>query len=309
MRRPARLWFNLAVVALWLTSMGWLVKEKVLPPLLLGDPPDYRTVVKARREEERVGWAMTWNDRPLGWAITLTKPLPHDLTEFRTRVHFDRLPIDDQIAKWSRSWLGTGDELKQEIHLDADNLAVFDPMYGLSRFESSVCFPPSPPLLKVQGTIDGAKMHVVLRYGELAQDRDFPAPNRQMLEDALSPQTRLPGLRQGQKWTVELYSPWSTVERPTEILEATVEGRELLMIDARLVDAWLVVYRNDAGSRAAGDEQPRARLWVDADGTVWKQQVRLFDSMLTFTRLPDRRAAELERDVHKDWHFTYESSP
>ena len=125
---------------------------------LLGDPPDYRTVVKARREEERVGWAMTWNDRPLGWAITLTKPLPHDLTEFRTRVHFDRLPIDDQIAKWSRSWLGTGDELNQEIHLDADNLAVFDPMYGLSRFESSVCFPPSPPLLKVQGTIEGNRI-------------------------------------------------------------------------------------------------------------------------------------------------------
>ena len=32
-------WSNVAVVILWLSAMGWLMAEKVLPPLLIGEPP------------------------------------------------------------------------------------------------------------------------------------------------------------------------------------------------------------------------------------------------------------------------------
>ena len=37
----------MAVVALWLSATGWLVVEKVLPPMLVGQPPNYRSVVEA----------------------------------------------------------------------------------------------------------------------------------------------------------------------------------------------------------------------------------------------------------------------
>ena len=32
-------WFSLAVVLFWLASMSWLVSEKVVPPLRVGDRP------------------------------------------------------------------------------------------------------------------------------------------------------------------------------------------------------------------------------------------------------------------------------
>ncbi|MHC4180655.1 MAG: hypothetical protein ACYSWU_24410, partial [Planctomycetota bacterium] len=69
-------WFNAAVIILWLTAMAWLVKCKVLPPLLEGQRPSYRTILEAQRREPPVGWAMSFNDRPLGWALSTTSELP-----------------------------------------------------------------------------------------------------------------------------------------------------------------------------------------------------------------------------------------
>ena len=48
-------WFNAAVVVLWLATMSWLVTEKVLPPLLVGEPPSYHQVIEAQNASRR--WA------------------------------------------------------------------------------------------------------------------------------------------------------------------------------------------------------------------------------------------------------------
>ena len=85
-------WFNVAVVLLWLATMSWLITQKVVPALLVGEPPNYRTVVEAQQDDPLVGWSMSWNERKVGWAIHRTFPLPDDLTEIHSLVHFDHLP-------------------------------------------------------------------------------------------------------------------------------------------------------------------------------------------------------------------------
>jgi len=61
-----------------------------------------------------------------------------------------------------------------------------------------------------------------------------------------------------------------------------------------------VVYRSDPGHGLGSDEHPRGRLWVRRDGTVLKQQVMIFNSTMTFVRLPDDQAAVLERIVNRN---------
>ncbi len=289
-------WFNMAVVALWLTTMGWLVRTKVLPAILVGEPPSYRTIVEARREEPPVAWAMVWNGRPIGWALNTSKPLPHGLTELRSRVHFDDIPLEDMT---NLSWLAPRGH-RTELAMDVLGELVFDPLGRLSRFESALGFDSMESLVKVRGTIDNGKLSLTIRAGDLNFEKEMPVPPKSMLSDGLSPQTHLPGLREGQAWTVELYSPLHPPERPLEVLQVAVEGTEPIVFGTETINAWLVVYRTDPGSGGRNAGAVRGRVWVRPDGVVLQQQAMLFNSTLTFTRLPAARAAELAERFAED---------
>jgi hypothetical protein len=171
----------------------------------------------------------------------------------------------------------------------------------LSRFESAVAFQSQEPFVKVRGTIDGAKMSLWIRVGDIKPyETDVTVPRDAMLGDTLSPQSRLPGLREGQTWTVESYGPFRPPTSPKEILSATVESRLPLVWNGELVDAFLVVYRSDPGAAIGSAGATRGKLWVRGDGTVLKQQVFVLRSALTFVRLPERRAAGLIPMLDKD---------
>ncbi len=288
-------WFNLAVALLWVSTMSWLVVSKVLPATLVGEPPSYRTIVEAQRAQRLVGWIMSWEGQRLGWAVSTTRPLEQGLTEVRSRVHFEALPLGPKTPEWLRSVLGPLETSPGQFRMEADNTLVFDPLHRLSRFESAVRFPPMEPMLKVYGSIDGPKMNVSMRCGDFTQDFELPAPHSAMLSDSTSPQAVLPGLRAGQKWTVEVYSPLAPPSPSSliEVLEATVEGEDWVVWDGRPVSTWLVVYRSDPGSRLGPQDGPRARLWVHPDGTVLRQEVNFFGSVLAFTRLGPEEAAAL----------------
>jgi hypothetical protein len=115
--------------------------------------------------------------------------------------------------------------------------------------------------------------------------------------DMLSPQACLPGLRQGQVWTVPSYSLLRPPTNPMEILQARVEGSEPISWNGRLEDAWLVVFHLNQGLGLGTDQTLRERLWVRHDGTVLLQKVMVFDCVLTFVRLPDRETAELTKRI------------
>ena len=65
--------------------------------------------------------------------------------------------------------------------------------------------------------------------------------------------------------------------------------------DDQIIDAWLVVYRNDPGQGFRNSQSPRDKLWVADDGRVLMQQTNIFDSTLTVTRMTDDEAQSLAR--------------
>lgn len=294
-------WFHVAVVLLWLSTMSWLVTTKVVPSLVVGDPPSYPTILAAQRAEPPTGWAMYWNERRLGWAITITSPAPQDVTEVRSRVHFDDLPLEQMIPDWLRPMLPRAGRQHVPFPLDSRSLLVFDPLGRLSRFESSVALGLQEPFVKMRGTIDDAQLSLWIRVGELQPlEAQVPVPRDAMLGDMLSLQSRLPGLREGQRWTVETYSPLRPPNSPNELLHAAVESRVPLIWNGRAVPTLLVVYRTDPGEAVGDAGAPWGKLWVRDDGTVIKQQVTLFRCQLTFIRMPDQEAAALAARVGLD---------
>jgi hypothetical protein len=183
-------WFNVAVVALWLTTMSWLLVSKVLPAILVGEPPSYRTILNAQRQSPTTGWAMSWNDEQLGWAVNTTSPLPNGLAQMRSRVHFDYLPLDQIIPPQVQKLLGPVRGLGDEMTTDVYSELAFDPLGRLSRFESALRFAMLPNnAVKIHGSIDGATLALSVRAGEFNLERELPISSKSMLGDAMSPQT------------------------------------------------------------------------------------------------------------------------
>lgn len=294
-------WFNTAVVLLWLTTMTWLMKEKVLPSLLVGDPPSYSKIIEAQKQTPPVGWRVSFGNRQIGWALTDTKTQPSGLTDIHGRVHFDTLPLQEMMPGWLRALSQLIERPVGQLQMDARSVLTIDSLGRLVRFKSRVRVDPLKEVICVQGSVDGRKLELLVRTGNASFTNEAVLPSDALLCDALSPQTQLPGLRIGQTWTVPVYSPLWPAKCPMEIVHAKVEEMEPIFWHGAMEDAWLVVYRNDLGSGAADSQTPRGRLWVHRNGTVLRQQVLLFDSTITFVRLPDDEAVELAESAGGQW--------
>lgn len=293
-------WYEVAVVVLWLATMSWLVTEKVLPTLLVGDPPSTQAMLEARKPDVPVCWRVSWNDRQLGWAMSTAARQPDDSTKLRSLVHFDELPLSDMIPDVVKALLPDLKKLGNQFQMETRSILLFSPEGNLKGFDSAVKFDPVENAVEVRGVVEGSMLSLGVRAGNFNYETEMRMPPQAMLSDALSPEVSLPDLHRDQTWTVKTYSPLRPPTNPIEIMQARVEGMEPLSWGNGLVDVWLVTYSPDSGSVLGGSGRPRARLWVKPDGTVLKQESSLFDSVMTFVRMPEDEAAELAATV-EDW--------
>ncbi len=292
-------WSSIAVCLLWAITMGWLVEEKVLPPLLLGDPPSYRSIAAAR-DQAPVGWKLFVNGKPVGSASSVAVELPGEVTEVQTRVHFDYLPVEELVPTLLRQMVGPAvAQRSDKLAMDSESILDIDAEGRLVRFSSALRVPSLGNVVQFSGKLEDGQLKLTITSGNFSYPTEAYLPPKSLAGDMLSPQACLPGLRQGQTWTVPSYNPFRPVKAPMEILKATVERTERIDWNGRGEDVWLVVYRADPGLGIGTGTAPRGRLWVRRDGTVLRQQVLLFGCTLTFVRLPPGKAAALEKPLQR----------
>ncbi len=295
-------WFNSVVVLFWLATMSWLVVAKVLPPLRRGDPPNYRSMYTESREDQPpVGWDLVFNGKPLGWAISRIQRNTTGMTEVRSRIHFDRIPLTELSPHWMRLLMRMQANPLERLEMDVLSKLEIDPLGHLSRFESSMRLGGSNEAIKITGVVGSSRVKIKVEAGGVVYTPDAVyLPSDALISDELSPQPRMVGLRPGQEWTAPSFSPLRPPHNPIEILQARVEGREPMVWNGEAIGVHQVVYRPDAGSALASSSEPRGRLWVRDDGTVLKQEVTVLGSRLVFTRMGEERSSELDERWQQD---------
>ncbi|MBN1394722.1 MAG: hypothetical protein JW959_06835 [Pirellulales bacterium] len=294
-------WFNVTVVVLWLATMSWLVRTKVLPLLEIGEPPRLAEIVESQRDDPPIGWEIFIDKERLGWALTETKSRDSGMREVRGRVHFDELPLAKIMPGWLKPISQVAGRSVDELRIDARSVLTVDALGHLLCFESAVRLDPLDEVIGMSGLVEEGllKLSVSTAYGSFKKELSLP-PNA-LPSDFFSPQTELPGLRGGRTWTVPIYSPLWPSKDPVKIVRATVEGTEPILWNGGVVDVWKVVYRDDTGTASDDDATHQAKTWVRKDGAVLQQQARFSDATLTFVRLGKRRAEELVESAGKQW--------
>ncbi len=293
--------FNVIVILFWLATMSWLVVAKILPPLRVGEPPSYGSILKESATQPEVCWAVRLHDKTIGWAATKAARRKDGITDLYSRVYLGNFTINEIAPEWLSTVLKPVLGNLAKLDIDKKTQLVIDPLGRLVGFESRVRVANIPDAIKVQGQVEGSLLKLSVRSGEVPYKTEWYLPPNALLSDELSPQLRMPGLRVGQRWTVPLYSPFSPAATPLEILQAVVEREDTITWDHKTLDSRVIVYRADTGSSLSGSE-PRGRVWVSRDGRVLQQEVSIFHSHLRFVRLSDKAAQGVWDALGDDWN-------
>jgi hypothetical protein len=277
--------FNTVVVLVWLAAMSWLVKEKVLPPLQVGEPPNYQAILSDQSKQPPVCWAIRWDDQPVGFSASMIIEREDNMREIHSRVFFSQLPLDEMAPGWLGAIVRPMLSKLGRLDMDAQSRLEIDPLHHLVGFESKVRLANIPNAIRMHGAVDGSKLKLAVQSGDFSYRTEKYLPPDALVGDELSPQALLPNLRRGQTWTMPVYSPFRPPSSPVDILKATVERDDNTVWHGKTYPTKVVVYRSDAGSGVLSAHEARGKLWVREDGLVLRQDVNVFNSRLSFLRL------------------------
>lgn len=277
------------VVGFWAVTSGWLVATKILPTFHDGAAPHEFVAASADDRPPPVGWTVYWNGSPIGWALTEYRRGDAGGVEIDSRLHCDRLPLDEMLPRWAGALVQRSLRDRTDTRLDATGHVVLDPAGRLRSFTSSVTLPGTTDVVVLEGRTAAGAVSITFRAGDLRYETTRQVPERALVGDELAPQATLPGLYEGRRWTVPVYSPLRPGNAPLEILHARVDGEETIYWGNRLVNARVVTYREDPSS----SREPRSRLWVDRSGRVLRQESMLLGASMEFVRRTDAEAERL----------------
>lgn len=292
--------FNVIVFLFWLATMSWLVVAKVLPPLRVGEPPSYGTIVRETIDSPPVCWTVRWHDRPIGWAASKAVRRKDGISDQFSRVYLGDFPWQEIAPGWMASVLQPVLSNLNLMDIDKKSTVVIDPLGRLVRFDSRVRIGSLTDAIKLQGQIEGPTLRLSVTSGDVPYKLERFLPPNALMTDELSPQSFMPGLRVGQNWTVPLYSPFHSPQSPLEILQASVEREDKITYEGQSVPCRVIVYRGDSGSGMSGSET-RGRVWVRTDGVVLRQEVTIMNSLVAFDRLGETQAESIWGALGEDW--------
>jgi hypothetical protein len=293
--------FNVVVILFWFATMGWLVVAKILPPVLVGEPPNYSSILRETHQQPPVCWSICLQDRAIGWAATKIVPGSDGITNMYSRVYLGEFPLNEVTPAWLTAVLKPVLRDFGPLDIEKRSRVTIDPLGRLVGFESRVRVAEMADVIKVTGEVEGSALRLNMQSGDVPGPKlEFYLPQDALVVDELSPQGKMPGLRVGQTWTVPVYSPFGPPTSPMEILQARVEEESRITWNGEPARCRIIVYRNDSGSGLAGNES-RGRIWVRKDGVVLRQEVGVFKSRLHFIRLPEAQAEGIWQALGEDW--------
>ncbi len=271
-------WFNVAIVGIWLTTMSWLVTQKIWPALDVGQPPGYST------DDPHTKWQLLLDDKPIGWAESKVAIDAEGVKKLDSDVFLEELPLSKLGPAWLLRLVDAPSSLAQ---MRVRSTVELDPLDRLIGVRTAVDLGSMHDVMLMQGVAMGDRLSITARTGDFVYNNELYLPRGAAIGESFAPRTRLGQLKDGQTWTMPVYSPFHAPNAPMEILQAKVEGESLINWNRETVSAKIVVFRSDPGS-GIGDANGalRGRAWVDRQGRVLRQEAFLWNTRLTFVRVP-----------------------
>lgn len=275
---PSR-WACVILMLFWAVATVGLVRRDVLPDLLIGPPPDLRSVAAADRSAGPTKWSIVVADdasmqslRSVGQAVTETKHEPDGKLRLVSKVWFDSGGL----------LRGTPFAFRDDVRIDVDNSCLIDPSGNLVSFQAVVrAAGVDEPLMTIDGAYKDHAIEVKARspIPLLNLTKLFSYEPKTMIQNALGPIDRLPGLAVGQRWEERVVSP---LTGKIDVVKAEVVRRSEIYWDKSMTAAYEVVHKLPPGLSA--------RTWVrKSDGLVLRQEVPFPVVKLMIERMPDRR--------------------
>lgn len=272
---PSR-WACIVLLLFWAAATVGLVRRDVLPDLLIGPPPDLRTVASADRASGPTKWSILVADdaslqavRSVGQAVTTSELSPDGRLRLDSAVWFDSGGL----------LRGTPFALRENVRIDVENSCFIDPSGNLESFRATVrAAGVDEPLLTLDGVYKDHAIEVRARgpVPLLNFTKRFPHEPKTLIHNALGPIDRLPGLAVGQRWEERVVSP---LTGKVEVVKAEVARKSELYWDRSLVAVFEVVHKVPPALSA--------RTWVrKSDGLVLRQEVPFPVVKLLIERLP-----------------------
>lgn len=276
---PSR-FVSLAILIYWCVAAFFLLTWEVLPELSLGYSPDFRAIVSAGEQERPVAWTIQIIDDPksvesrrtIGEAVTESRRMRDGWFELTSDVRLDAGGLFKENPFGAKTSVPL--EIRSVYRVDsAGNLRSFDLKVSPRESRES--------LFLVRGRLKGNVMDVVSKgpLPMLNQSRSFLYEPRSVVQDALGPLDRLPGLHLGQRWDSRVISPFTG---QVEKVRVEVQRRVLIHWNGEPVSAFEVVHHSGPFS---------ATTWVRPDGLIIRQEVPFPLIHLVLERNPEKPAA------------------
>ena len=277
----------------WLVSVGWLITNKILPPLMGGTPPEYTA-------EPTEAWKITFQDQPVGKVITMQEELPAGGHRTVSMMRFEKLPLNHimrEILGPLYSMLGSAmSEAEMPDQFSLISCMEFDDSNQLDQLFTKLN--SSYFQLDVHGTSTSQQqLDLHLKLYQIPEQskslfqlkRSLKLPAGTLVGDTLSPKGRMENLQVGQRWTIPVYRGFPPTKE-VEIIEARVLKHQEIGWQGNLIETKLVEYLPDAGTGLTSAREPIGRAWVDLQGRIIKQELKLGHLSFMMIRLPDDEA-------------------
>ncbi|MDR3633447.1 MAG: hypothetical protein P4L84_06385 [Isosphaeraceae bacterium] len=277
---PPRL-LSVGLLLYWAFAAVSLISRDLLPEWTLGNPPDLRAISRAEEGARPGRWAVQVVDDPkspevhrtVGQAMTEGVRRPDGSVVIASRVWFDA----GGLLK------GTPFDSKSETRIEVSSNYLVDPQGNLASFRARVRSISDPEeLLDVQGVLKNRAIEITTRspLPLLSQTRTIPYEPRGVVQNALGPIDRLPGLQIGQRWDTRVINP---LTGRADVVRVEVTRRSMIHWNNNPVTTLEVVQHMTPLS---------ARTWVRSDGLVLRQEVPFPFVKLVLERLPDDSGPE-----------------
>ena len=272
---PSRL-ACIGILLLWAVASVCLIRRDILPELLIGPPPNLRSIASADPADGPTRWSIMVADdknlqslRPVGQAVTESKRLADGQLRLEGKVWFEAKGLLE----------GTPFASKDQARIEVDNVCDIDLSGNLKSFRAVVrADGAETPLLTLNGEFKNRAIEVKAQgpIPPLNFTKQFPYEPKTMIQNVFGPIDRMPGLAVGQRWEARSISPLTGM---IDVVKAEVVKKSEIYWDKSMVATLEVVQKIPPAFSA--------RSWVrKSDGLVLRQEVPFPFVTLIIERLP-----------------------